>query len=104
MATQSMPIVSYFPDDGLRPDAVGAQRHPDAVHLDDIGVISDGQHDAAHAVLRPGFLHARDDAVEPGIGFRDIDAGRLVGLLARVHRPIVRHRISLFNPGMPDRE
>src|SRR5262249_9511622 len=78
-------------DDGLRADAVRAQRNADAVDLDDIGVIADGQHDPAHAVLRPGLLYARDDAFEPRVGFRDVAAGRLVGFLARVARPVVRH-------------
>src|SRR6266536_1880573 len=78
-------------DDRLRADAVGAQRHADAVDLDDVGVITDRQYHPAHAVLRPGPLHALDDTVEACVGFGDIDAGRFVGCFARVIRPIVRH-------------
>ena len=70
-------------DDGLGADAVGAQRDAGAVHLHDVGEISDRQHDAPHAVARPGALHAPHDVAEPFVGFGGVDAEVAVNLLLR---------------------
>ena len=75
-------------DDGLRADAVGAERDADAVHLDHIGEIADRQRDAPLPGARPGALHSRDDVGEPGFGFVGVDAALAVGFLALVHRPL----------------
>ena len=88
-------------DDGLGADAVGAQRQAHAVHLDDVGEVADRQHDAAQSGLRPGPLHPRDDAAEPGVRFGGVDAGLLVDLPARVGGVAhvrVRQRFRKFVP------
>ena len=71
-------------DDGLRADAVGAERKPDAVELDHVGEIADRQHHAAEPRRRPGGLYPRDDAVQARIRLRGVDAALAVDFIAHV--------------------
>ena len=74
----------HLGDDGLGADAVGAERKPDAVELDDVGEVADRQHHPAEPGQRPGLLHPRDDVVEAGIRLGGIHAGLLVHFIAHV--------------------
>jgi hypothetical protein len=75
-------FAQHVGDDGLRADAVGAEREPDAVELDHVGEIADRQDDAAEPGLRPGLLHPRDDVAQARVGLGGIHAALLVEVLA----------------------
>ena len=81
IATQSIPIVSYFlimvAMIVLEPTPSVQSATPNAVNFNDVCKVTDRKQDSAHSVLRPRALNAPNNVVQARVCFGGIDAGCL---------------------------